>query len=81
MHKACSIEWCDLFFYGVIHQILWSHGGLKNQRFESDLSKITIPVAVIKSFSFALLHESGTPHPMINFQFQTYVVFQHHSHK
>ena len=41
---------------GVIHQIWRSHG-LKNRRFESNLSKITRPVAAIKSlwFAFALL--------------------------
>ena len=41
---------------GGIHQIWRSHG-LKNRRFESNLSKITRPVAAIKSlwFAFALL--------------------------
>ena len=40
-------------FFGVIHQISRSHG-LKNRRFESNLSKITRPVAAIKSLRFAL---------------------------
>ena len=42
-----------LLFFGVIHQISRSHG-LKNRRFESNLSKITRPVAAIKSLRFAL---------------------------
>ena len=41
------------YFYGVIHQISRSHR-LKNQRFESNLSKITRPVTAIKSLRFAL---------------------------
>ena len=41
-------------FFGVIHQISRSHG-LKNRRFKSNLSKITRPVAAIKSLRFALL--------------------------
>ena len=44
-----------LLFFGVIHQISRSHG-LKNGRFESNLSKITRPVAVIKSLRFALFN-------------------------
>ena len=40
-------------FFRVIHQISRSHG-LKNRRFESNLSKITRPVAAIKSLRFAL---------------------------
>ena len=42
------------WFFGVIHQIWRSHG-LKNQQFEFNLSKITRPVAAIKSLRFALL--------------------------
>ena len=42
-----------LLFLGVIHQISRSHG-LKNRRFESNLSKITRPVAAIKCLRFAL---------------------------
>ena len=42
-------------FFGVILQISRSHG-LKNQWFESNLSKITRPVAAIKSLRFALFH-------------------------
>ena len=38
-------------FVKVIHQISRSHG-LKNLRFESNLSKITRPVAAIKSLRF-----------------------------
>ena len=66
MHKAwCSIEevpclFCFLLFFwrvrgggGVIHQISSSHG-LKNWRFESNLNKITRPVAAIKSLRVAL---------------------------
>ena len=34
----------------------WSHG-LKNQQFESNSSKITRPVAAIKSLRFALFHK------------------------
>ena len=53
---AKSLKWhrrgAGLFF-GVIHQISRSHG-LKNQWFESNLSKITRPVAAIKSLRFAL---------------------------
>ena len=41
-----------LLFFGVIHQISRSHGQ-KNRRFESNLSKITRPVAAIKSLRFA----------------------------
>ena len=44
---------CALLFWGVIHQISRSHR-LKNRRFESNLSKITRPVAAIKSLRFAL---------------------------
>ena len=43
-----------LLFFWVIHQISRSHR-LKNRRFESNLSKITRPVAAIKSLRFALL--------------------------
>ena len=43
-----------LLLFLVIHQISRSHG-LKNRRFESNLSKITRPVAAIKSLRFALL--------------------------
>ena len=43
-----------LLFFEVIRQISRSHG-LKNLRFESNLSKITWPVASIKSLRFALL--------------------------
>ena len=47
--------WNDaLLFSGVIHQISMSHG-LKNWRFESNLSKITRRVTAIKSLRFALL--------------------------
>ena len=42
-----------LLFFKVIRQILRSHG-LKNRWFESNLSKITRPVAAIKSLRFAL---------------------------
>ena len=42
-----------LLFFKVIHQISSSHG-LKNLWFESNLSKITRPVAAIKSLRFAL---------------------------
>ena len=44
-----------LLFFRVIHQISRSHG-LKNRRFESNLSKITRPVAAIKSLRFALFY-------------------------
>ena len=44
---------CALLSFWVIHQVSRSHG-LKNQRFESSLSKITRPVAAIKSLKFAL---------------------------
>ena len=47
----------SLLFYKIIHQISWSHGS-KNQRFESDVSKITRPVAAIKSLRFAFLLKS-----------------------
>ena len=40
-----------LLYFGVIHQISRSHG-LKNRRFEFSLSKITRPVAAIKSLRF-----------------------------
>ena len=45
-----------LLFFEVIHQISRSHG-LKNRWFGSNLSKITRPVAAIKSLRFALLFE------------------------
>ena len=48
-------------FWGVVHQISRSHG-LKNRRFESNLSKITRPVAAIKSLRFALLFFHNFPH-------------------
>ena len=55
MQKALSsIEEVPYCFFLVIHQISRSDG-LKNQRFESNLSKITRPVAAIKSLRFALL--------------------------
>ena len=44
-----------LSFFEVIHQISRSHG-LKHRQFESNLSKITRPVAAIKSLRFALLY-------------------------
>ena len=47
-----ALKRCPLVFRGH-HQISRSHG-LKNRRFESNLSKITGPVAVIKSLRFAL---------------------------
>ena len=54
MHKAgYSIEEVPYFFFGVIHQIPWSHG-LKNWWFGPYLSKITRPIADIKSLRFAL---------------------------
>ena len=43
-----------LLFFEVIHQISRSHR-LKNRRFDSSLSKITRPVAAIKSLRFAFL--------------------------
>ena len=43
-----------LWFFKVIHQISRPHE-LKNRRFESNLSKITRPVAAIKFLRFALL--------------------------
>ena len=49
-----SMLWGALLFFGVIHQISRSHG-LKNRRFKSNLSKMTRPVAAIKSLRFALL--------------------------
>ena len=59
-------------FFGVIHQISRSHG-LKNQRFESNLSKITRPVATIKSLKFALLYaesfKKGKGHKLIGHSF------------
>ena len=54
MHKAwCSIEEVPHYIFKVIHQISRSHE-LKNLRFESNLSKITRPVAAIKSLRFTL---------------------------
>ena len=53
---AQSLKWHRrgaLLFLKVIRQISRSHG-LKNRRFESNLSKITRPVAAIKSLRFAL---------------------------
>ena len=53
-----------LLFLGVIHQISRSHR-LKNRRFVSSLSKITRPVAAIKSLRFALfkvIHEISRSH-------------------
>ena len=67
MHKAWwSIEEVTYFFGGggVTHQISTSHG-LKNRRFESNLSKITRPVAAIKSLRFALFK--------VKHSFQTYL--------
>ena len=49
-HTALKID----KFFRVIHQISRSQG-LKYQRFELNLSKITRPVAAIKSLRFALL--------------------------
>ena len=55
-----DMKWCKklrrdaLLFFVVIHQISRSCG-LKNLRFESNLSKIIRPVAAIKSLRFALL--------------------------
>ena len=54
MQKAwSSIEEVPYCFLGVIHQISRSQG-LINRWFESNLSKITKPVAAIKSLRFAL---------------------------
>ena len=44
-----------LLFFEVINQIWRSHG-LKNRRFESNFSKITRPVAAIKSFQICLVY-------------------------
>ena len=44
------------YFWEVIHQISRSHG-LKNLRFESNLSEITRPVAAVKPLRFALFHQ------------------------
>ena len=56
MHKAwCSIKRGALLFSKVIHQISRLHR-LKNQCFGSNLSKITRPVAAIKSLRFALFY-------------------------
>ena len=55
-NDAESLKWHRIWailFFGVIHRISRSHG-LKNWRFESNLSKITRPVAAIKSLRFAL---------------------------
>ena len=55
-NDAQSLMWLRrgaLLFFEVIHQISRSHG-LKNRWFGSDLSKITRPVAAIKSLRFAL---------------------------
>ena len=49
MHKAwCNVEEVPYNFFEVIHQISRWHG-LKNRRFESNLSKIITPIAAIKS--------------------------------
>ena len=56
LNYAQSLTWYRrnaLLFFEVIHQISRSHG-LKNQGFESNLSKITRPVAAIRSLRFAL---------------------------
>ena len=56
-NDAQSLIWYRrhaLLFIWVIHQISRSHG-LKNRQFETNLSKITRPVAAIKSLRFALL--------------------------
>ena len=42
-----------LLYFKVIHHISRSHG-LKNQQFESNMSKITKPIAATKSLRFAL---------------------------
>ena len=55
-NDAQSLMWYrrgDLLIFGVIHQISRTHG-LTNRWFESNLSKITRPVAAIKSLRFAL---------------------------
>ena len=58
MHKAChsikEVPYC--FLRSSIHQISRSHV-LKNRWFKSNLSKITRPVAAIKSLRFALLKQ------------------------
>ena len=56
MPKAwCSIEEVPYYFSEVIHQISRSHR-LKNLWFESNLSEITRPIAVIKSLRFSLFN-------------------------
>ena len=55
-HNAQSLMWyrrLALLFFGVIHEISRSNG-LNSRWFESNLSKITRPVAAIKSLRFAL---------------------------
>ena len=61
LNSPMALKWCTkldvtgaLLFSEVIHQISRSHG-LKNRWFWSNLSKITRPVAAIKSLRFALL--------------------------
>ena len=55
MHKAwCGIEEVPYNFSGSSIKF-WGHTGWKNRCFESNLSKITRPVAAIKSLRFALL--------------------------
>ena len=59
-NDAKNLKWHRrgaLLFFGVIHQVSRSHG-LKNRWFEGNLSKITRPVAAIKSLRFALLDYS-----------------------
>ena len=54
IHKAwCSIGEVPFYLLRSYIKLLRSHG-LKNRRFGSNLSKITRPVAVIKSLRFAL---------------------------
>ena len=50
-----------LLFFEVIHQISRSHG-LINRWFESNLSKISRPVAAIKSLRFALFSSAAVLH-------------------
>ena len=49
----CNIEEVTYYFFKVTHPISTSHW-MKNRRFESNLSKITRPVAIIKFLRFAL---------------------------
>ena len=57
LNSSMALKWCTrldiICFFYVIHQISRSPR-LENQQYESHLSKITKPVAAIKSLRFAL---------------------------